>query len=171
MKIYTIKDKEEAKKFIGRKVKVVTNGGDGCVGCETVGYLHHGFRGSFSIEDKDNNTLCAGVESFQLIEKTLDDVEVGDVLVATTNNKIDGEVLARINDIVAVVHTGFSEMTWHTIAYLKQSGYTLKDSSPEKVEEERDLAHLICDVFFDCGARIGKAEYDKVNALLRIKKD
>ncbi len=132
-KTYTIADKEEAKKLIGRKVKVVK------CGSSKTSYFgnHNGHVGALKMDmayEHYNVSDCEFVLSFQLVEKTLDDVEVEDVLVKDLG---DRTILARIADVVLLSFNNDPETSgeWNTISYLKKRGYTLKDSSPEKVEK------------------------------------
>lgn len=134
-KIYTIADKEEAKKLIGRKVKVVECGGvERVYHVNKFGELNDITEYTFWVSIKDST--CTGCTAFQLVFKTLDDVEVGDVLVGSIS-KYEYQVQARLGDLIAISigDTPDKHCGWMTINEIKEGRYTLKDSEPEEVLE------------------------------------
>lgn len=174
MKTYTIADKEEAKKLIGRKVKVIEHDMYHS-GCDKNGTLIGIYSDETSYEiDENNGGFCNGVRSFQLVSKTLDDIEVGDVLLSKNGTEI--AVLARVNDLVAESEGGnLSEFFgWRTIDEIKWLGRTLKDSEPEEAQEgmQKEIIEKLIEVknLFGRFEFTGRAEIEEIIKMVEAVK-
>lgn len=148
MKTYTIADKEEAKKLIGRRVRVV-NSSYVCMDCPKEGILT-------SVDDSGYSTSgCSLVYSFQLVEKILDDIEVGDMLIHT-RFKSRNKVVARLGDVIGIVTEDEQYIFWLSVSSVRDE-YCLLDSSPEP-KVEKTVSEL-------------EKELGLASGSLRIKKD
>lgn len=80
------------------------------------------------------NWACMGEDDMQLRNKSLDNLEVGDVLVDCA--RYERTVLAIVGKLVALSQGNRPEThyEWYTVAELKETSYKLKDSEEEITE-------------------------------------
>lgn len=87
------------------------------------------------VTDNFGDLSIRSLKIFEPITKTLDNLEVGDVLVK--EGFFDATVEAICGNIVGTSYTGFKELsvTWDHLSVLKEQGWKLKEELEPKVKK------------------------------------
>lgn len=90
----------------------------------TIVSYRSGLPSCYGVDLEINNVVYVGESDLSPLEKTLDELEKGNVVVSSSEPGT--QILARVEDLVAFKPTGLENIAWSTIEQLKQFGYTLK---------------------------------------------